>query len=413
MDADHSDGGGSQNSVSGGVALAIVGNTLINLGSVLMKRGVLEQQTRKEACLGMVHCAESSASDPGFLVMDVPPLRAPTKQGCCRSLAGAWPLGAVLFAAGNALNFVSLSMADLSLLAALGSVQFVCNVLFSRLLLGESASAMALAGTVAIVVGNCVVTHFAPQTAQDYDVEGLIALEQGGPYLFYLFCLATLTCIAQSVYAWRVRVGRGKDRIASVSFALVSALFGTQSNLQGKCLSILFVALLGEETRNVVLDAPAFLFSVTILWLAATAWWLQRMHLAFAIFPAVIIPILQICWMMLSICNGVVYFGEGANNPKGQMIAFSGGLLVVMAGVVLLASSRPDSVGDNDSADAAAIQMVEMRTQHSLDSCKDVEDVECHDSAASDLNDDVTTVAPSSGASSPRYEVYATPRHLA
>lgn len=411
--------------------MAICGNTLINLGSVLMKRGVLQQQVRDQADKAAVDAAHD-ATTGGVLVVDVvpSPLVAAPACCCCWRRGGAagspwWPLGSLLFVIGNALNFASLSMADLSLLAALGSVQFVANVLFSRLLLGESASLTALAGTAAIVVGNCVVTHFAPQTSQDYGVEDLMALGQAGPYLFYLFCLATLTCIAQGIYSWRVRVGRGRDRIASVSFALVSALFGTQSNLQGKCLSILVVALFGEEARDVVLEAPTFLFSVAILWLAATAWWLHRMHLAFALFPAVIIPILQICWMMLSICNGVVYFGEGANNPKGQMIAFTGGLGVVIAGVILLASSRPQTVGGEDGADAAAVQVVEMVTRCALDSrsgaCEITgrEDIECQKVAASEISDDVTTVAPSSGASSPRnddgrgWTLYATPRHAA
>ncbi|CAE6957006.1 unnamed protein product [Symbiodinium natans] len=52
-----------------------------------------------------------------------------------------WYVGASLFAAGNLLNFRSLSLAPQTLLAALGAVQFVSNVFFARTLLGEEADA--------------------------------------------------------------------------------------------------------------------------------------------------------------------------------------------------------------------------------------------------------------------------------
>lgn len=54
----------------------------------------------------------------------------------------SWQLGVVLFGLGNVANFVSFGFAAQSLLAALGSIQFVSNVLFGWLVLHEQVCFM-------------------------------------------------------------------------------------------------------------------------------------------------------------------------------------------------------------------------------------------------------------------------------
>eukprot|EP00955_Chlamydomonas_euryale_P039037 351281-Chlamydomonas_euryale.AAC.12 len=52
----------------------------------------------------------------------------------------AWQIGMAVFIIGNVLNFASFAFAAQSLLAALGSVQFVANVVFASLVLKEKPS---------------------------------------------------------------------------------------------------------------------------------------------------------------------------------------------------------------------------------------------------------------------------------
>lgn len=63
-----------------------------------------------------------------------------------------WLLGFVFFTGGNALNFVSFGFAAQSLLAALGAVQFVSNVIFARFLLKEPMTWRVIGATVVITV---------------------------------------------------------------------------------------------------------------------------------------------------------------------------------------------------------------------------------------------------------------------
>ena len=65
-----------------------------------------------------------------------------------------WQSGIALFAGGNVLNFVSFGFAAQSLLAALGSVQFVSNVVFARLVLKEAVTWRVLCATALIVTGE-------------------------------------------------------------------------------------------------------------------------------------------------------------------------------------------------------------------------------------------------------------------
>ena len=65
-----------------------------------------------------------------------------------------WQAGIALFAGGNVFNFVSFGFAAQSLLAALGSVQFVSNVVFARLVLKEAVTWRVLCATALIVTGE-------------------------------------------------------------------------------------------------------------------------------------------------------------------------------------------------------------------------------------------------------------------
>eukprot|EP00906_Rhabdomonas_costata_P009845 RCo013880 len=67
-----------------------------------------------------------------------------------------WGSSVTLFAAGNLLSFASFAYAAQSLLAALGSVQFLSNVVFAAVLLQEHPTAATLGGTLVVTVGNAL-----------------------------------------------------------------------------------------------------------------------------------------------------------------------------------------------------------------------------------------------------------------
>jgi hypothetical protein len=61
--------------------------------------------------------------------------------GVLRSKFREWQIGVTLFSLGNVANFISFGYAAQSLLAAIGCIQFVSNVLFASWVLKEQVCA--------------------------------------------------------------------------------------------------------------------------------------------------------------------------------------------------------------------------------------------------------------------------------
>ncbi|CAN0194380.1 unnamed protein product, partial [Ectocarpus fasciculatus] len=73
-----------------------------------------------------------------------------------------WYLGAVLLVAGSLVNFASFGFAPQSLLASLGSVQFISNVVFGKVILREMVTRRIILGTATIILGNTLTLCFSP-----------------------------------------------------------------------------------------------------------------------------------------------------------------------------------------------------------------------------------------------------------
>ncbi|RVX06909.1 putative magnesium transporter NIPA8 [Vitis vinifera] len=71
-----------------------------------------------------------------------------------------WRVGLLFFSLGNCLNFISFGYAAQSLLAALGSIQFVSNIAFAYFVLNKMVSVKVLVATAFIVLGNIFLVAF-------------------------------------------------------------------------------------------------------------------------------------------------------------------------------------------------------------------------------------------------------------
>lgn len=103
-----------------GMAINLVGSVLINVGTNLVKYYYTLNTRRASMC---------SITDPTATTT------APARISRHGNQVKLWWLGTLVFVIGNLMNFVSMSFAPLSLLAALGSVQFLSNLFFSVIIL--------------------------------------------------------------------------------------------------------------------------------------------------------------------------------------------------------------------------------------------------------------------------------------
>ena len=296
-----------------------------------------------------------------------------------KARSGRWVYisGILTFSLGSLVNFMSFGFAPQSLLAALGSAQFVSNVAFGAFLLGERVTRRTLLATVTIVSGNMmVVCSFSGISAfqnsgegnigdgqrldipnnnvlssESYDVGEVKSYEDeivvdsirnNFDMAFVLFTIILFSCgfLIRRLYRRmhdRVLAGesvRMSGLVIPISFAAYSAMFGAQSILLAKCLSMLIKARVNGSIEE---DLGLLERALFILWCLPTAFWLSQLNRALAMFDGlIIIPLMQVCWMFFSILSGGVFFKEFHSFKWVEIQLFCIGVLIVFYGVYLL-----------------------------------------------------------------------------
>lgn len=234
-----------------GTAINVVGSVVINLGTNLIK-------------LSHLHREQSIVCN----LRTTPFYQSPT-----------WLLGVMLFAFGNVANFISFGFAAQSMLSALGSVQFVSNVIFSSQICDEAITPRILISTLWIVIGNCCIVLFADPKTNDFSAEDLWNLYIRQDYIIYMLALFIVAVSSHIVYrhidqnACSAREeGFAPEPIESllpIIYALVSAIIGTQSVMLAKSISILLKTSIVDSNQM----ADPGLYLVVILWLSTMSFW--------------------------------------------------------------------------------------------------------------------------------------------
>ncbi|KAL2912458.1 hypothetical protein HK105_208030 [Polyrhizophydium stewartii] len=104
----------------------------------------------------------------------------------------AWMLGMLVFIFGNFLNFIALQFAAQSLVAPLGSISLVVNVIIAPLLNNEKWTYKDVIGVVLIVGGSSMTVAFAGVNSKDYNLCVLLALFRRIPTIVFLVVTAVL-----------------------------------------------------------------------------------------------------------------------------------------------------------------------------------------------------------------------------
>ncbi|KAF2301750.1 hypothetical protein GH714_028889 [Hevea brasiliensis] len=227
-----------------------------------------------------------------------------------------WRVGILFFFLGNCLNFISFGYAAQSLLAALGSVQFVSNIAFAYFVLNKMVTVKVLVATAFIVLGNVFLVAFGNHQSPVYTPEQLAEKYSNMTFLFY--CMILVLVVALHHYIYR----RGE----------------------------LLIAVSGQDLRpywQMLLP-----FSYAVVSGAVGSCSMTRLNEGLSLFDAIlIVPMFQIVWTFFSICTGFVYFQEYQVFDALRTTMFILGMMSVFIGISLLApdESRGAEVKDNAS----------------------------------------------------------------
>jgi uncharacterized membrane protein len=312
-----------------GVALNLVGSVFINLGTNVVKLAHLQESGR------------TTKLDELFV-----------KLGW-----STWSAGVATFVCGNIINFISFSFAAQSLLAALGSVQFVSNVLFSVTLLRERVTSRTLLATSLIVFGNFFIVGNSSKTSRSWTADELLELYSTPRYQSFVLVMVVIVLSLHWVYVSVTRAGYTYDdcfRVIPFSYAAVSAIIGSQSVLLAKSTSELVRSTLQGQDQF----TRPFSYVILLGWVLTMMFWLYRMNTALRRYDALfIVPVLQVIWTLCSIVGGGLYFDEFANFSFLQGFMFIAGVMLVICGVFVLAVQRTPSASEASSDECGDVCM--------------------------------------------------------
>lgn len=249
----------------------------------------------------------------------------------------------IIFILANIANFASFAFAAQSLLAALGSIQFVSNVFFATLVNKEPLSRWIIAGTLILVTGCIVLVVFGSHESPSYTAQELMDLYERPAYIAYLSVAAVVAVSTYILYKFgkRIQPSAKWDRWLPILYALFSAVVGTQSVLYGKSMSLLFRTTFSGDSQL----GSYYTWIVLIVFLLTATFWLIRFNKALKMFPvSVIMPVLQVGWLLLSMLSGALYFQELEMMGTLQRIMFGVGTCVLLLGVVCITSSSNRSL---------------------------------------------------------------------
>eukprot|EP00742_Colponemidia_sp_Colp-10_P006732 GILJ01007217.1.p1 GENE.GILJ01007217.1~~GILJ01007217.1.p1 ORF type:complete len:573 (-),score=53.10 GILJ01007217.1:273-1991(-) len=313
-----------------GAVVYVVGSVSINIGTNFMKYGHAKKEyIRKRQ-------AERRDNQPVSVIQDT------QWYGKLR----VWWLGTLMFIVGNVLNFVALGLGPQSLLASLGSVQFVSNVAFIYFFLKQKVTRRVLFATTAIVAGNVLLVIFSSHDSSSHDIEELKNLYTGIGYRAYICTVVAVALLLHVVYKLMKRdmsrrqqtdrdISTRRSRFLGFCYAMTSAIIGTQSVILAKSTSGLLLTSISGDSQF----GAWFTYVILFAWLATIIFWIVRLNSALKRFDAIfIIPTLQVIWTIFSILGGGVYFNEFASYDALSIAMFVLGVVIILGGVVLLSS---------------------------------------------------------------------------
>nr|AFK45775.1 unknown [Lotus japonicus] len=267
----------------------------------------------------------------------------------------SWRIGILFFFLGNCLNFISFGYAAQSLLAALGSVQFVSNIAFAYFVLNKMVTVKVLVATAFIVLGNIFLVAFGNHQSPVFTPEQLTEKYTNVAFLLYLLALIVIVALHHSGYkrGELLLAVSGHDlrpywnMLLPFSYAVVSGAVGSCSVLFAKSLS----NLLRLAMSNGYQLHSWFTYSMLLLFLSTAGFWMTRLNEGLALFDAIlIVPMFQIAWTLFSICTGFIYFQEYLVFDALRTTMFILGMMCVFLGISLLAPDESKGAETKDSS---------------------------------------------------------------
>jgi len=316
---------------------------------------------------------------------------------------GLWVVGIVLVVLGSLGDFWALSMAAQSIVAPIGSITLVTNVLFARFGLKEELTRMDIIGTALVIIGSVTSVAFGNHESKEYTLDELKKLYQATGFIVYIV-LMVIVLVLMYIAAKRLEpmkselveyarrfertldrdfqqdnedadieqpvrsdsdedldnerllLLQSKDHIRDLSekykpfekihpflLCALSGVFGAQSVLFAKTnAEMMDVSFRGNNQYDQFLP---YLFLPAMLFFIFSQ--LHWMAVALKNFDALyVVPVFQCFFIIVSTLGGAVFFQEFASFSVLQAIMFPIGVIITLIGVWILSQRDMTEAAD-------------------------------------------------------------------
>lgn len=262
-----------------------------------------------------------------------------------------WMCGFALVILGSLLDFVALAFAAQSIVAPLGAVTLVVNLLLAPFFSGEEVTRTDVKATVLIVAGSAGSVLFGPHGGDgDYTFDEYFAFFTRWRAVVYYGVVLTTISFLTGIFefldtlredlrtATNPRVVSARRRLKSVMriiLGAVAGLVGAQSVLFAKG----FATLVSIGVLNMWLHYGTYVIvGGLILSVNGQIMYLNR---GLARYDALgFVPVFEAFWIGGGVIAGIAVLDEASGFSRDQTLCFGAGVLVTLAGVSVLAGRK-------------------------------------------------------------------------
>lgn len=285
-----------------------------------------------------------------------------------------WLLGLLLVSFGSMGDFIALSMCAQSIVAPIGSVTLVTNVLFAHFGLHEKLRYQDILGTLLIISGSILSVAFGDHNSRSYTATDLTYMYTGTLFIVYTLLIALLLTIFH-IFINRMNPLRNKlidtirrwetirdnpvqqmlsstldkqihileqqysrfEKLHPFTLCSTAGLYGSLSVLFGKMVAELLGSTLnGSNQMN---QPQTYVFAIIMFIFVVLQ--LHYMASALNLFDAMYcVPVFQCFFISGSTLGGACFFNEFQHFGLIQGILFPVGLSLTLGGVIILSSRQ-------------------------------------------------------------------------
>jgi hypothetical protein len=274
---------------------------------------------------------------------------------------GVWASGFTLQILGAGLDMFALNYGDQTLIAPIGALALVANIGFARCIHNEDLSRMDLYFMGVIFAGCIVCTGAAPKHSCPISRKEIwqrfISFQYFWGYVIVItIIMSTLGAIVGMAELYEKKYGTESDefqrlaKVHRIGYPLMAGVIGAQGVLIGN-VGVTCIREIAEGLGGAWEGWEIFLFIFfTIFCLTLTFLQIAFLNKGLERYDAMLqVPIMQSLWIIFCIIGGGVFFDEFSGFVLWQYFIFPLGVLITIAGVILLGYFRQQNSTVNSS----------------------------------------------------------------